>query len=102
MKKLFVVLMMVLGLVGSAQADNLSYGPSGGSIQGREFWFNQPGAQEAYDKYAEEVRKSRSTFEICNLQKVHNGRRWETCRRCGFVTKSSYPRVASSFPEQCM
>lgn len=101
MKKLFVVLMMVLGLVGSAQAQ-AQYGPSGGSIQGREFWFNQPGAQDAYDKYANEVSRKFDRFEICNLQKVHNGRRWQTCRQCGFVTKNSYPRAAYSFPEQCM
>lgn len=100
MKKLLVVLAILFGLTGSALAQQ--YGSLGGSVEGREYWFNNDGAKKAFDKDLTETIKRRDRFQSCDLQKVLLDRRWQTCRKCGFVTKNSFPNLASSWPVECM
>lgn len=102
MKKLFVVLMMVLGLVGSALAQVQQYGPKGASVEGREYWNSNEGDMQALRKDLAETIKKKDRFQSCDLQRVLMNKRWQTCRTCGYVTKASYPELASSWPTECL
>lgn len=101
MKKLLSVLLVSAGLVGAAQAQVQQYGPKGASVEGREYWNSNEGDMQALKKDLAETIKKKDRFESCDLQRVLMQRRWQTCRTCGFVTKASFPELASSWPTEC-
>lgn len=102
MKKLFAVLIMMLGLVGSAQAQVQQYGSAGGSVEGREYWFNNPGGRDNFNRDLKATYLKRESFPSCDLQRVLMRGRWQTCRTCGYVSRNSFPNLSTTFPTECM
>lgn len=101
MKKLFLAVVFLLGLVGSASAGIDAYGPTGGSVNGREYWFQKGEKQAFINAIHESVKLYGGSVMTCDLQRVMFDGRWKTCRTCGVVSKQSAPEMVSYRPAEC-
>ncbi|MBI2276852.1 MAG: hypothetical protein HYU74_05840 [Dechloromonas sp.] len=101
MIKSFLAVFALFGCIGASSAQQ-AYGPQGGSVQGREYWFNQEGQKEAFQKDLHATMKKFDRFPSCDMQRVLMKGRWQVCRQCGVVTKQSAPEMSFSYPVECL
>ena len=101
MIKSLLAALVLFGCIGTSFSQQ-AYGPKGGSVQGREYWFNQQGGKDAFWKDLQETVKKFDRFPSCDLQRVLMNGRWQICRQCGVVTKQSAPEMSLSYPEECL
>lgn len=101
MMKNLLVAFVLFGCVGTSISQQ-AYGPKGGSVQGREYWFNQQNGKAAFQKDLQETTRKFDRFPSCDMQRVLMDGRWQTCRECGVVTKLSSPEMSFSYPAKCL